>query len=274
MTDLINKKYVSINYTNRDFNSLRQDLINYAKRYYPELVRDFTEASFASLMMDLTAYVGDNLSFYLDYQFNESFLTTANDLNNVLRIAKQLGYKQKNSLSAYGKIGVFVLVPANTVSAGPNTDYIPILKENTILTSDSGTSFLTLESVDFSRPDIETVVARVDNTTGSPITYAMKGYVNVVSGEYTTFEVEIGNFQKFRRIELQNSSISEIVSVIDSNGNKYYQVDYLSQDVVFRSEINIDPSTKEQTQNLIIQTNAGLENVSVNNLLVNGKSVI
>ena len=79
----ISKKYASINYTNRDFNSLRNDLISYAKRYYPETVRDFSEASFASLMIDTTAYVGDILSFYLDYQMNESLLVSANDYEPV-----------------------------------------------------------------------------------------------------------------------------------------------------------------------------------------------
>ena len=72
------KKFVSINYTSRDFNSLRSDLMAYAKRYYPDTVKDFTEASFGSLMFDTVAYVGDILSFYLDYQFNESLLAGTN----------------------------------------------------------------------------------------------------------------------------------------------------------------------------------------------------
>ena len=71
------KKIIPINYTSREFNSIRQDLQELAERLYPDSFQDFSEASFASLMMDTVAYVGDQLSFYLDYNVNESFLDTA-----------------------------------------------------------------------------------------------------------------------------------------------------------------------------------------------------
>jgi hypothetical protein len=67
-----NKK-VPIKYTSRDFNDIKFDLVEYAKRYYPDTYQDFSEASFGSLMLDTVAYVGDILSYYLDYQANESF---------------------------------------------------------------------------------------------------------------------------------------------------------------------------------------------------------
>ena len=60
-----------INYTSRDFGSIKNDLENYAKRYYPSTFKDFSEASFGSLMMDMVAYVGDQLSFYADFQAND-----------------------------------------------------------------------------------------------------------------------------------------------------------------------------------------------------------
>ena len=66
------KKKVPIRYTSRDFDSIKKDLVDYAKRYYPDTYRDFSEASFGSLMMDTVAYVGDMLSFYIDY--NRIFL--------------------------------------------------------------------------------------------------------------------------------------------------------------------------------------------------------
>ena len=87
------KRNVPIRYTSRDFNSIRQDLLNYAKRYYPDTFKDFSEASFGSLMLDSVAYVGDIMSFYLDYQVNESFIDTSVEYDNILRLAKQMGYK-------------------------------------------------------------------------------------------------------------------------------------------------------------------------------------
>ena len=75
-----------IRYTNREFNSIKQGLIDYTKRYYPDIYKDFSEASFGSLMLDTVAYAGDILSFYLDYQANESFLDTAIEYDNIIRL--------------------------------------------------------------------------------------------------------------------------------------------------------------------------------------------
>ena len=96
------KKIVPIKYTSRDFESIKSSLVDYVKRYYPETFRDFSEASFGALMLDTVAYVGDVLSFYLDYQANESFLDTATEYDNILKLGKQLGYKFRGNPSSYG----------------------------------------------------------------------------------------------------------------------------------------------------------------------------
>ena len=62
-----------INYTGRDFASIKQQLVDYSQQYYPETFKDFNEASFGSLMLDMVSYVGDIVSFYTDYQANEFF---------------------------------------------------------------------------------------------------------------------------------------------------------------------------------------------------------
>ena len=95
-----NKK-VPIRYTSRDFNSIKTDLVNYAKRYYPNTFKDFNEASFGSLMLDTVSYVGDVMSFYMDYQVNESFLDTANEYNNVVKLTRQMGYKYRGRPAAH-----------------------------------------------------------------------------------------------------------------------------------------------------------------------------
>ena len=77
------KRYPPIKYTSRDFNSIRSDLIDYAKRYYPTTFQDFSDSGFGALMVDSVSYIGDILSFYLDYSVNESFLDTAIEYNNI-----------------------------------------------------------------------------------------------------------------------------------------------------------------------------------------------
>ena len=79
------KKILPINYTHREFASIRNDLMQIAERLYPNTFQDFSEASFGSLMLDAVAYVGDQISLYLDYNVNESFLDTAYQYNNVVR---------------------------------------------------------------------------------------------------------------------------------------------------------------------------------------------
>ena len=96
------KKIVPINYTSREFESIRSDLLQIAERFYPDSFQDFSEASFGSLMIDAVAYVGDQLSFYLDYNVNESFLDTAYQFNNVVRHGRILGYKYTGRPSCYG----------------------------------------------------------------------------------------------------------------------------------------------------------------------------
>ena len=113
-------KIVPINYTHREFNSIRKDLMDIARRHYPENFQDFSEASFGSLMLDAVAYVGDQLSFYMDYSVNESFLDTAYSIKNILRHGKVLGYHHQGNPSTYGKAAVYIEIPASQGGLGPD----------------------------------------------------------------------------------------------------------------------------------------------------------
>jgi hypothetical protein len=86
-------KNVAVKYTSRDFESIKEDLVEYAKRYYPDGYRDFSAASFGSLVLDTVAYTGDILSYYLDYHVNESFLDTSLEFENIRKHARAFGYK-------------------------------------------------------------------------------------------------------------------------------------------------------------------------------------
>lgn len=225
-------KKPKISYTSRDFQSIKNDLVNYAKVYYPETYKDFNEASFGSLMFDLVSYVGDILSFYVDYQSNESFLETAIEPDNVLKLANQMGYRFRGAPSSTGVCAFYVIVPALTNGGSPNTSLIPILKKGTLLSSDGGASFILNEDVDFSASNTEIKVAALDSNN-SVISYAMKAYGEIISGQVTSETIAIGDYEKFLKVRLSDESISEILSVKDADGNEYYEVEYLSQDTVF-----------------------------------------
>jgi len=224
----------SIKYTNRDFESIRKDLIEHAKRYYSDSYKDFNEASFGSLMVDAVAYIGDMLSFYLDYQANESFLTTANELNNIIKHGKALGYKADGVPSSYGVVALYVKVPASNTGYGVDTRYVPRLSQGTTFGSTGGAPFLLISDVDFADPRNEITVATVNDATGLPTEYAIKAYGEVVSGRFGTKSFPVGEFQRFLRLPLREPNLTEILSVVDSEGNRYFEVEYLSQNVIYR----------------------------------------
>lgn len=236
----MNKKAPLIKYTSRDFNSIRNDLIEYSKRYYPNTYSDFSQASFGAVMVDSVSYVGDLLSFYLDYQFNESFLNTASEFDNVIKIANQLGYKYTNRSTSYGEVTLYISVPSDATTNGPNINYLPILKKGSTFKSTGGQLFTLLQDVDFSESTNEIVVANVDVNTGVPLNYAVKTKGLVQSGFFTQVQIDVGDYERFRKVDLRDKDVLEIISVTDSDGNRYYEVDHLSQDVIFKEVPNFN----------------------------------
>ena len=226
-----------IKYTNRDFESIKDDLVNYAKVYYPDTYSDFNEASFGAMMIDMIAYIGDMMSFYVDYQANESFLDSATETQNIIRLAKQMGFKYPGSPSSTGICAFYVVVPAATAGGQPNEDYIPVLKKGSTLASDGGSVFILNEDIDFSASDVQRVVAE-ENTSGQALSYAFRAYGEVVSGEFDTEFLEVGTYQRFMRLKLASENITEVISVIDSKGHEYFEVDYLSQNLIFKAVRN------------------------------------
>ena len=230
------KKNPSIKYTSRDFSTIRNDLIDYVKRYYSDTYRDFNEASFGALMLDTVAYVGDILSFYLDYQANESFLNTAVEYDNILRLGRAMGYKQRGNPSTYGVVTCFVMVPA--LSGAPDTTYMPVLQRGSQFSTRNGNVFTLIDDIHFGSSENEVVVARVNTTTGLPTYFAVRAEGRVVSGELERETVSVGEFERFLRIKLAAPNVTEVLSVVDSEGHDYYEVDHLSQNVVYKEVVN------------------------------------
>ena len=231
-------KKILVNYTNRDFNSIKRDLEEHARRYYPDTYKDFSENSFGSYILDTVSYVGDMLSFYLDYQVNESFLETALEYENVRRLARNTGYKFTGRPAAYGMATFYIIVPANTSGLGPDRTLIPILRAGTEVQATTGTTFVLTEDVDFNNPKNEVIAARFSNSTGKPTSYAIRAQGQVRSTVLFRTTVSVGDYTRFQRIRIGASGIAEIKSVVDSEGHDYYEVEHLSQDVVYINTTN------------------------------------
>ena len=245
------KKLQPIDYTSRDFDSIRKDLENYAKRYYPDTYKDFNKASFGSLMLDTVSYVGDILSFYLDYQANESFLETSIEYNNVLKLARQMGFKLNTSPSSFGLLTFYIQVPADNNSAGPNLEYAPVLRVGSIFSSTGGGLYTLLEDVNFATSTNQVVVGTVDSTTGAPTNFVIRAQGRAVSGRTLYKEIDIGDFQRFLKVDLESNRVAEVLSVTDSEGHEYVEVDHLSQNVVYKAIRNTNTATNTTVTNLL-----------------------
>ena len=245
------KKLQPIDYTSRDFDSIRRDLENYAKRYYPDTYKDFNKASFGSLMLDTVSYIGDILSFYLDYQTNESFLETSIEYNNVIRLARQMGFKLNTSPSSYGILTFYIQVPSDNNTAGPNLDYAPVLRAGSVFSSTGGGLYTLIEDVDFSISTNQVVVGTVDSTTGNPTNFVIRAQGRAVSGRTLFKEVDVGAFQRFLKVDLETSRVAEVLSVTDSEGHEYVEVDHLSQNVIYKAIRNTNTATNSTVRNLL-----------------------
>ena len=233
------KKVIPVDYTSKDFQKIKKDLLNYAKRYYPDTYKDFNEVSFGSLMLDLVSYVGDNLSFYLDYNANESFINTSLEYDNVLMHARQLGYRHNPARSSVGEVDIYMPVPADSVNTGPDLNYLPKMRKGSTFSTPGGITFTLNKDIEFFSDNVEVVGTEVSADGSRTTYYVLKVKGEVVSGETRKTTVSIADFKRFRKVEIPGDGITEILKVQDIEGNIYYEVDYLSQNTIYRPVINL-----------------------------------
>lgn len=233
-----------VNYLARDFSTIKEELKNYAKRYYADTLADLSDANINSFMIESVAYVGDILSYYLDYQTNETFLATAIERRNIINLAKSLGYKEQDNTTATGKVAIYVLIPDNG-KLEPDYSKAPIIRRGSQLTSTSNNIYTITEDViiDNTLIGLNYVPTRI-NTFGNPTYYAVKVYAPIISGEIKQKTISIDNFIPFRKIYLDDLKIVEIVDILDSDFNEYYEVPNLSQNIVYKSVLNYESEPK------------------------------
>jgi hypothetical protein len=229
-------------FLNKDFTSLRVDLLDYARSFYSDRIQDFSESSLGGVLLDFAAFVGDVQSFYLDHQFGELFAETAVENANIERSLREAGVDIVGASPSVANVFFFIEVPARLVGTEvvPDPDALPIIEQDTIITADNGIQFFLTEDIDFSSVDEQgNLVAAIQvstlNATGAPSSFIMSLPGICISGQLTTENFRIpATFIPFRELTLANPDVTEIVSVTDTLGNRYFEVDGLTQDTVFR----------------------------------------
>jgi len=242
----------NIQYLNKDFTELRASLINYARTYFPTTYNDFSPSSPGMMFMEMAAYVGDVLSFYLDNQIQETYLQYARQTNNLYELAYMFGYKPNVTQVATVDIDFFQQIPANSLYNSPDFNYALYVPENTtvISTASGSVSFLIQDPVDFSVSSSgDPTEITVYQTSGNTVNfYLLKKTRKAISSTINTTTFSFGVPEQFPTVEISSPNIVGILDIVDSDGNTWYEVDYLAQDTVFDSIKNTNTNDPNLSQ--------------------------
>lgn len=254
-TKSVNKNWgdsKTINYLGKDFNSFKQNLINYARTYFPNTYSDFNEASPGMVFIEMAAYVGDVLSYYLDSQLKESILTYATERKNVIALAQAMGYKPKVTTPAAVVLTVYQLVPSIGVGANNKPDerfYLKIKDGMQVLsTSNQNIVFRTVDAVDFANNSDREIDVYERDSNGEPTFYLITKKVKAISAVERDTTLVVPNTTEYPSITLSDTNVIQILSVSDSNNNSYYQVPYLAQESIFVENANNSKFSAEFAQ--------------------------
>ena len=246
---LLNK---DISYINKDFNNIRAQLINFSQTYFPNTYTDFSPASPGMMFIEQASYVSDVLSFYLDNQIQETYLQYARQFDNLYDLAYMFSYKPKATGLASVNLDFYQQVPSKVVGSQtlPDFDYSLIVGSNTISNTQTGTSFVIENAVDFSVSSSSdpTEISISQVAGGEPTYYLLKKTRQASSGTISTQTFTLGAYQQFPTLLINSSNIGGILDIFDSDGNQYYEVDYLGQDLVYDSIKNTNTNDPNNYQ--------------------------
>ena len=246
----------NINYINKDFGQFRNQLINYSSTYFPSTYTDFTNTSVGMMFIEQAAYIGDVLSFYMDNQIQENFLQYARQPDNLYDMAYMYGYKPKTTGLSEVDIDFYQQVPAKLSGSEyvPDYDYALYLPANTQVSTTGGSiiNFTTQDPIDFAVSNsIDITYENVAALSGgNPSYYLLRKRRKSYSGNINSVQFSIGAPQEFLTFNITDNNIAGILDIVDSNGNIWYEVDYLGQELIYDSLRNTnvnDPNSSLDT---------------------------
>lgn len=245
-------------YLNRDFDSFRSTLTQYGKVFFSDKITDFDQTGLAGMLIEMGAYVGDVMSYYIDHQFQELDISEASEPINIERMVRNSGVKIGGASPSTAIIDFYMEVPS--VQSGneylPDTSILPVIKEGTVLVSGGGIQFTLVDDLDMGKTYASgelyaSYTVMKSDSSGTPTSFSLKRSALCVSSSTYNEQFTISNtFKSFRTITLSNANVSEIVSVVDVEGNEYYEVDALTQDTVFKRVINLSGDSELVPENL------------------------
>lgn len=232
-----------IKYLNKDFTTFKQALVNYAQTYFPDTYNDFSPSSPGTMFIEMAAYVGDVLSYYLDNQIQETFLQYAKQKENLFALAYMLGYRPKVTSAATVDVDIYQTIPALATGSAPDFDFALYVDEGTQIrsTSNSNINFYIKDDVDFSFSsslDPTEVVPLNVQQNGNVVNYLAKKTRKALAGTVQTTTFTFGGAERFPVSTITDDNIIQILDITDSDGNTWYEVPFLGQETIFEQVEN------------------------------------
>tara|TARA_R110002049_G_scaffold7215_9_gene42694 strand:- start:156 stop:1964 length:1809 start_codon:yes stop_codon:yes gene_type:complete len=240
---------IKIKYTDKSFSKLRGQLVELAKNYFPDSYNDFSPTSPGMMFMEMSAYVGDILSFYQDSQVQETFLQYAQDPGNLYSMAYMMGYKPRVTTASKLKIDISQRVAAKGAGSNytPNFDQALDLGANSTVTAGKQ-EFILETNIDFSYSssidETLTTIYSIDSN-GNPTEYELTKKGQATAGEIVTKTFNVGSSSKFLTLDIDDIEIIGILDIKDSDSNVWDEVPFLGQDTIFIEAINTGSSKNE-----------------------------
>ncbi len=249
-----------IKYVAREFSDYRQELIEFAKNYFPDSYNDFSPTSPGMMFIEMAAYVGDILSFYQDTQLQETFLQYAKDPGNLYTMAYMMGYRPKITNVAEVELQVTQNIGADPTTNRPNWDQALVVDENAVITANSqgNTQFFLENKIDFSYSSsydpTDVVISQI--SSGVPSEFLLTKKAKAFSGTIKTLTQTYTGAEKFSTITIEDSNIIGVLKITDNSNDDvttWYEVPFLGQDSVFVEESNVGSDADKVPNSIKLQ---------------------
>lgn len=259
----------SIKYGSRTFGEIRNDLISLIRETYPEIMNDFNDSTVGSMLIDINAGVGNNLSMNIDRTFQETQLEYAQQRSSILNISKNMGLNIPAKRPSVTIVDFTVTVPV--LGDKPDSTYYPVLSTGAQVLG-GGNVFEIQDDIDWNSPVSNlgdanrSIIPNLDSNNVIQSYNVTKREV-VVNGNSNIYKRVITDDEvvPFYSLRLPDSNVIGIESVILLEGtsfsgnpddsefynadNRFYEVDYLAQQKVFVEDVNSSNSS-DNTNNL------------------------
>jgi hypothetical protein len=248
----------NVNYDSRNFADIRTDLVNYVKKYYPDIFADFNDASVGQMLLELNAAVGDMLSHNTDRMFAETQIDYAQERHSLLSLARTFGLNIPNKRASSTIVDISVTIPV----FGDTFDvsYAPLIRAGSQFNG-AGKIFELVNDTDFSSPFNKNgipnrIVIPNINANGTVLNYTLTKREMVVNGFTKIFKrvLTTQDVVPFLEIILPDNNVTEILGCItlpgtnlqgqptnsqfNNNNIRWYEMSSLSEDKVFITDNN------------------------------------